>query len=79
MSDQQAIDTICREIHRVRTMYDNALNQEGDGAFTARLQLIGEIIGLQKALCVLMGWPLEEAQHEGKADEYAAEWAEARA
>lgn len=76
MSEQQTIDAVCREIRRVQTMYDNTLNVEGNAAFTARLQWGGEIIGLRKALCVLLGWPLEEAAHEGKADEYATAWRE---
>lgn len=74
--DQNIVNAICREIERVEGLHDAAMYEEGDGAFYAALQLIGEGIGLKKALCVLMGWPLEEAAKEGKADQYVEKWAD---
>lgn len=75
MSEQQsAVDAICREILRVDDLRHASQDQQGDGAFWARLQWDGEIIGLRKALCALHGWPMEEAAKEGKADQLVGEW-----
>lgn len=74
--DQKIVDAICREIERVQGLHDAAMYEEGDAALYAALQWIGEGVGLKKALCVLMGWPMEEAAKDGKADQYAEKWAD---
>jgi hypothetical protein len=76
--DQQAIDAICREIYRIDALHHATQDQEGDAAFWARLEWDGQIIGLRKALCALFGWPMDEADKEGKADQYVERWAAAR-
>lgn len=73
-ADQQAVDAICREILRIDELHHASQDQQGDAAFWGRLQWDGEIIGLRKALCALFGWPMEEAQKEGKADQYVERW-----
>jgi hypothetical protein len=73
-ADQQAIDAICREIRRAQDMHDSTLGDYTNAAVIGHAQMIGEIIGLRKALCALLDWPLEEAAHEGKADTYVREW-----
>jgi hypothetical protein len=72
--DQNAVDAICREILRIDDLHQASQDQHGDAAFWGRLQWDGEIIGLRKALCALFGWPMEEADKEGKADQYVGEW-----
>lgn len=72
--DQNAVDAICREILRIDELHHASQDQHSDSAFYGRLQWDGEIIGLRKALCVLFGWPMEEAQKEGKADQCVEEW-----
>lgn len=77
MSEQQrAVDAICREILRVDELGHAAQDLKGDTAFHAALSWGGEVIGLRKALCVLFGWPMDEAEREGKADQYAQKWAD---
>ncbi|GKQ35173.1 hypothetical protein [Streptomyces sp. A012304] len=71
---QPAVDAICREIVRLDEQRHAMQAETGDAAFWMRLQLTGEIIGLWKALCALNGWPMEEADKEGKADQYVDEW-----
>jgi hypothetical protein len=54
---------------------DVLLTMRGEAYTWKRMVLAGEIIGLCKALCVLMGWPLKEGAPGGRADHYAREWA----
>jgi hypothetical protein len=79
MSEQQApVDAICHEIYRIGDLHHASQDKQGDAAFWARLQWDGEIIGLRKALCALLGWPMREARKEGRADQYVEQWASER-
>lgn len=73
---ERVVDAICREIERVQGLHDAALYKEGDAAFHVALEYSGEAIGLRKALCAIFGWPMEEAAKEGRADQYAEQWAD---
>lgn len=76
---QDAIDAICREIHRVDAMRHATQDKHGEAALWVRLEFSGEIIGLRKALCALFGWPMEEeSDKEGAADQYVEQWASER-
>ncbi len=75
MSQQEQIDAICQEIQQVQELHDNVLNEHGEAYFWSRIECVGQITGLRKALCVLLGWPLSEAGKEGLADQYAQGWA----
>lgn len=72
---QRQIDTVCREICRLQAQHDNLLDVRGEAFFWKRLELVGEIVGLRKALCLLMDWPMEEAVKDGRADQFVQEWA----
>lgn len=75
MSEQQGVvDAICHQIIRIDKLRHASQDHKGNAAFWARLQWDGEVIGLRKALCVLHGWPVEEAAKEGKADQFVDEW-----
>lgn len=81
MSTADAIDALCREICRRQEAHDATLNREDQfttPSMTFRAQVIGELFGLRKALCVLMGWSLDEAAEEGQADAYVEEWRRAQ-
>lgn len=71
---QEKIDIICREICRLQAAHDAVLNERGEHYFWTRLSLQGEIGGLRKALCLFFDWSFEEAQKEGRADEYVQAW-----
>lgn len=65
-------------IHSMRR-YDHYWTTQADvapgGRWPLTGEMIGETIGLRKALCVLMGWdPDLESHKEGKADTYAYDW-----
>ncbi|MEH0542981.1 hypothetical protein QA802_07830 [Streptomyces sp. B21-105] len=73
-ADPAAVDAICREIIRLDEQRHAMQDERGDAAFWMRLQWTGETIGLWKALCALHGWPMSEADKEGRADQYVDEW-----
>lgn len=73
-----AIDDLCKLIADTQNKHWNSLcfNSATDAAFHFNLQMLAEIVGMTKALAVVMGMDPKEGEREGKADAYQLEWRE---
>lgn len=70
---EQAIDNICRDAVKLHRALDNS--RFDTNADATRFTWIGQLLGLQTALCHIHGWnPAEDADKEGKADELICAW-----
>ena len=67
---QRAFDAMADEVTRMEISRARILNDHGQDALYVKLELNGEIGGLRKGMCFLLGIPLEEAEHEEAVDTY---------
>lgn len=67
---RRAFDAMADELTREEIVRARILNDQTDTAFQIKLGLIGEINGIRKGMCCLLGIPLEEAEHEEAVDTY---------
>ncbi len=67
---QRAFNAMADELTRQEIVRARILNDQGETALYLKLELNGEIGGIRKGMCCLLGIPLEQAEHEGAVDTY---------
>jgi hypothetical protein len=67
---RRAFDAMADEVTRMEISRARILNDHDQAALYVKLELNGEISGLRKGICCLLGIPLEESEHEEAVDTY---------
>lgn len=67
---RRAFDAMAAELTRQEISRAHIINDPGETALYIKLELNGEIGGIRKGICCLLGIPLEEAEHEEAVDSY---------
>lgn len=67
---RRAFDAMADGVTRMEISRARILNDHGQTALYVKLELNGEIGGLRKGMCFLLGIPPEEAEHEEAVDTY---------
>lgn len=67
---RRVFDAMAEELTRQEIIRARVLNDPSDAAFHIKLEQNGEIHGIRKGMCCLLGIPLEEAEHEGSVDSW---------
>lgn len=74
---QRAFNAMADELTRQEIVRARILSDRDETALYLKLGLIGEINGIRKGMCCLLGIPLEQAEHEEAVDTYMrARWEE---
>jgi hypothetical protein len=73
VNQQEQVDAICQEIDSLQRSHDRLLGVQA--YLLNRIAFNSEIIGLMKGLCVLKGWPMDEATPDGRAGRFLRWWA----
>lgn len=67
---RRAFDAMADEVTRMEISRARILNDRDQTTLYVKLELNGEIGGLRKGMCFLLGIPPEEAEHEEAVDTY---------
>lgn len=72
---QRIVDGLCRDAVGLGCAVERIRNEMPEETLTAVLALTGELVGVRRALCIVMGWdPDHDADHEGRAYDFVDEW-----
>lgn len=72
-SGDELADALCARVVQYMKTYEN-VQWAIPNNLVMRAELAGTMHGLREALCLLKGWDLEEAEHEGRADTFVRDW-----
>jgi hypothetical protein len=75
---REYVAALCVEAVRLQRVYDRYLADYTTESSPYRHTLLGKIIGIRVALCVLHGWDVEDdSAREGRADRFIEDWHDA--